>query len=144
MDFNAQRIRYWVLAAVLVVAIGVSIKLFIQPAVAPENIIEVGHFSLVVDYGDNNSDSYGNISFNAGETLFSATQKLTMANGIEFDYENYGDMGMLVTNIGGKSSGESGAYWQYWVNENYSQVGASIYTIQDGDRIEWKFTDAQQ
>ncbi len=143
MDFGTKKIRYWILAAVLIVAVGVGVKLFTRPAGAPEDIIEAGDFSLVIDYGDK-SDFYGNISFDPGETLFSAMQKLTVANSIKFDYEDYGDMGVLIINIGGRGGGEGSAYWQYWVNGNYAQVGASVYEIKDGDQIEWKFTDAQQ
>ena len=115
-----------------------------RPAIAPgDNTTGAGHFILIIDYGDN-SDSYENVPFDASETLFSATLKLANERGIEFDYEDYGDMGMLVVNIGGKSGGDGNAYWQYWVNGEYAQVGASAYEIQDGDRIKWMFTDARQ
>lgn len=143
MDFNTGKIKYWTLAAVLAAAGAVGIYFFTQPAVAPENTVEAGLFSLVIDYGDR-SDAYEDISFEAGETLFSATQKLADANGLAFEYEDYGDMGMLITGLGGRLGGEGGAYWQYWVNGFYAQVGASAYQLQDGDQIEWKLTDAQQ
>ena len=143
MDLSTGKIKYWTLAAVLIVAGAVGIYFFTQPAVVPESTAEAGLFSLVIDYGDSSS-VYEDISFEAGETLFLATQRLADANGLAFEYGDYGDMGMLITGLGSRRSGEGGAYWQYWVNGLYAQVGASAYQLQNGDRIEWKLTDAQQ
>jgi hypothetical protein len=143
MSLNVKKLRYWLVVIVLGIAVCVGVKFFTLPAVAPEGISGVGHFSLIIDYGDKR-DAYENILFGSGETAFSATQELTNREGIGFNYENYGDMGMLVVGIGGKGGGDTSAYWQYWVNGEYAQVGAGAYEIQDGDQIEWRFTDAQQ
>ncbi|MDD5710864.1 MAG: DUF4430 domain-containing protein [Candidatus Colwellbacteria bacterium] len=143
MDVGAKKLKYWVLGIILLVVVGVGIKFFTQPAVAPDNSAAAGYFTLAIDYGDEN-ELYQNIPFTAGETLFSATQKLTGAKNIQFEYEDYGDLGMLVTGIGDRSGGEGGAYWQYWVNGNYAQIGASAYAIQSGDSVEWRLTNAQQ
>lgn len=42
--------------------------------------------------------------------------------------------------INGVRDGQGGFFWQYWVNDEYGQVGADRYILQDGDRILWRHT----
>ncbi|MFH1694263.1 MAG: DUF4430 domain-containing protein [Patescibacteria group bacterium] len=139
---NIKRVILYFLALALGVGVGFGIKSFTRPATAP--IIEEGEnqFSLIINFGDNTS-SFQNIQFENEETLFSATKRVAEGNGLAFEFEDYGDLGVLVTGVGDKTGGDN-AYWQYWVNGEYAQVGASFYKIQSADEIEWRFTDAQQ
>lgn len=57
--------------------------------------------------------------------------------------EDYGSMGVLVEGIGERQNGDGGLYWQYSVDGVMPMVGADVYEIQDGDTIEWKFTESQ-
>ena len=142
MNLTKKKLGYVLLAVALGVVVIAGLGVFARPAVAPEGTSGAPHFSLFIDYGDKN-DSLDDIPLGERETVFLATQRLVCERGIEFDYEDYGDMGMLVTSIGGRSGG-GGVYWQYWINGEYAQVGASAYEIRDGDRIEWRLTNAQQ
>jgi hypothetical protein len=137
---RVKKFGYYFAAIVFLAAIVVGIKMSSHPTLAPEG--ETGQFSITIDYGDK-ADIYEGLFLGGNETAFSAIQNQTTIRDIGFAYEDYGDMGMLVTKIGDKESGD-GFYWQYWVNGQYSQVGASAYKIRNGDAIEWRFTDAQQ
>ena len=64
-------------------------------------------------------------------------------NKLSFEFKDYSYLGTLVTKIGSKTSGADNRYWQYWVNDKYSAVGASSYIVKSGDIIEWKFIKQQ-
>ena len=40
-------------------------------------------------------------------------------------------------------NGDDNKFWQFWINGEYSQIGAADYLVQSNDLIEWKFTDNQ-
>ena len=65
----------------------------------------------------------------------SAQDLLTIAHKIDFD--NYEGMGIFVTSIDGVTA-DSKHFWEFYVNNKSSNVGVSSYTLQDGDKIEWK------
>jgi len=64
-------------------------------------------------------------------------------NPFELVYDVHPEWGAFVKQIGNKESGKDNKYWQYWVNNEYSQVGASQFQLQDGDIVEWKFLASQ-
>ncbi len=53
--------------------------------------------------------------------------------------EDYGDMGVLVTAIGGLVNGTDGKYWQYQVDGETPMVGADQYELADGKTVLWEF-----
>lgn len=73
-----------------------------------------------------------------GENLFVLTKNKLSEEGIDVAYKTYKGLGDLIIKISNKKSG-GGKYWQYWVNGDYAQVGASSYVPKSGDVIEWKF-----
>ena len=79
-------------------------------------------------------------NFTAGTNLLDALKSATKREGIEIKVKEYLGMGSLVESLGGTKNGTDGKYWQFWVNGQYSNVGASSYVIKQGDVIEWKFT----
>ena len=76
----------------------------------------------------------------AGETLLELLVRLD-AGDVELGLttQDYGDMGVLVTGMGGRINGADGNYWQYQVNGATPMVGADTYELQDGDVILWQF-----
>lgn len=97
--------------------------------------------ALVLDFGDGRVEKFEAINFVEGDSLFEFMKKTLPERNIKIAYENYSGLGALIAEIGGRKNGENGKYWQYWVNGNYAQVGASSYLLHPGDIIEWKFTD---
>ena len=56
------------------------------------------------------------------------------------DFKDYGSsLGKMVTGIDGNKA-DSKHFWEFFVNGKSSNVGASSYTLKDGDKIEWKLT----
>jgi hypothetical protein len=45
----------------------------------------------------------------------------------------------FITSIGNYFNGDDGRYWQYYVNEQYADVGCSQYIVEDNDVICWNF-----
>lgn len=97
---------------------------------------------LIIDFNDGARKSF-ELEPN-GENLFVLTKNKLSEEGMELDYESYSGLGELITQIGDKRGGVNDKYWQYWVNGNYAQVGASSQIVKPGDIIEWKFTDERQ
>ena len=45
----------------------------------------------------------------------------------------------FIMGINGINNGEDDRYWQFYVNDNYSNVGCSSYYLRDNDVVSWKF-----
>lgn len=96
---------------------------------------------LRFDFGEEDGKTFSDIEFESGDNLFDVLSTLSMENEIELDYQDYGpDMGIFINSIDGVGGDGSGRWWQYWVNEEYGQVGVSQYVVRPGDFIEFKFT----
>jgi hypothetical protein len=46
---------------------------------------------------------------------------------------------VFVHSIGGDVNGDSGRWWQYWIDGVYGSVGANHAALNDGDVLEWRF-----
>ncbi len=95
--------------------------------------------SIMLDFGEGDVKSYNDVDLTQGENLFDVLKRMTKERGLTFEYKEYKDLGMLITKIGDKENGAENKYWQYWVNNKKSGIGASSYFPQSGDIIEWKF-----
>lgn len=76
----------------------------------------------------------------SGETVL---ELLTRLNATDPDLglatEDYGDMGILVTAMGGLVNGTDGNYWQYQVDGETPMIGADQYELTDGKAVVWEF-----
>lgn len=75
--------------------------------------------------------------------LFDITKSLSEKYDFQYQYEDYDDMGVLVTQIGNKINGEDQKYWQYFVNNEQPQISADKYFPPSGTQIEWKFIESE-
>lgn len=98
---------------------------------------------ISIDSGDGRIETL-EIESNGKRSLLQIMKERFAEEGIELFYESYSGLGEFVTQIGDKKGGANGKYWQYWVNGSYAQVGASLYVVNPGDIIEWKFTNERQ
>ncbi|HEY4511818.1 MAG TPA: DUF4430 domain-containing protein [Candidatus Paceibacterota bacterium] len=99
--------------------------------------------SIMIDYGDGRVKTYHDIS---GTTVFDVLKNATDAHSVELKYKDYGsDLGIFVESISGVGKDPSGKkWWQYWVDNTYSQVGVSAYNVGPGDSIQFKFVEGQE
>ncbi len=103
--------------------------------------------SLKIDGGTGEMRFFDEISLDQNATVFDLLKAAVSveSNNFRFDYKDYGgDMGAFITAINGLANDPAGAkYWQFWVNGEYSKVGASVYKLKDGDSVEWKYLKGQ-
>lgn len=106
---------------------------------------EQEYVSLILNFGDSDIKKFNNIVLRDNFTVFDILKEIIAANNINFDYKDYGgDMGVFVNAIGEKTNNfNSGYYWQYWINGQYSKVGASSYKLKAGDVVEWKYAKSE-
>ena len=65
------------------------------------------------------------------------------ANPFVLEFEDYPGLGVFIKKIGDKTGGEDGKYWEFWVNHAHPEVGASAYTLEGNEYVEWKFIKSQ-
>ncbi len=76
----------------------------------------------------------------SGETVLELLTRLDAANSnLSLATEDYGDMGVLVTAMGGLVNGTDGKYWQYQVDGETPMIGADQYELADGKTVLWEF-----
>jgi len=90
--------------------------------------------SLSFDFGTEKKSF--EISTDGQTSLFELIQNTNL----EIATENFPPIGKMITSLNGFKNGTDGKYWQFWVNGQYSQIGASAYKPQPGDSIKWRFT----
>jgi len=76
-------------------------------------------------------------------SLFAITKEVATQEGWNFLWEDYGELGLLVTQIDQSKNGTDDKYWQYYVNGQMPQIGASNYYPKDQDNIKWIFQESQ-
>ena len=79
----------------------------------------------------------------ANENLLNATIKIAQEQNWPINSKNYGELGVLITQIGDKTNGEDNKYWQYYVNGQMPMVSVDKYLLQADDHIEWKFNKSE-
>jgi hypothetical protein len=60
----------------------------------------------------------------------------------QIETKNYPGIGEMVLSIDGIKP-DSSHFWAFYVNGKSSDVGASSYKLQNGDKIEWKLVKTQ-
>lgn len=98
-----------------------------------------GSASIMFDYGDGMVRTYGDLPVAAETTVLDVTKAVAARENLAIKTKDYGDIGILIEQIGLKKGGDEGKYWQYWVNNVSSQVAVSKLAVKAGDVIEWKF-----
>jgi hypothetical protein len=82
-------------------------------------------------------------TFSPDQSLFELTKNITSEKNIDFIYEDYGDMGILVKQIGDKENGQDQKYWQYFVEGVQPQISVDKYYPEFGTSIDWKFSKSE-
>jgi len=77
------------------------------------------------------------------ESLFAITQTIAKERNWSFDFKDYGEMGLLIEQIGNNKNGDEQKYWQYFVDREQPQVSADKYFPAAGATIDWKFTTSE-
>ena len=113
---------------------------------APGSLNEVTseNVSLMLDFGDGTvTTSSFNVSEYEKPTVWSITQSLVEEEGIEISYKEYDRLGVLVEAIDTYQNFGVEKAWQYWVDNEYATVSASLYTLSGGEVVMWKYVKGQ-
>ena len=101
--------------------------------------------NIMIDWQDGEIKSFTNQKITASTSVFSLLEQVTQQEDINLEYKDYGkEMGVMVEAIGGAYNDfTEDQWWQFWVNNEYAQVGASNHLLQNGDTVEWKYVKGQ-
>ena len=118
-----------------------------QPSVIIEEKQEIQPeivVSLRLDLGERNIKTFNNIQLGEEKTVFALLKKVTQENNLELSFKEYPDLGVFIESIDKMTNDpKNNKWWQYWVNGEYGQVGASLYKLKNGDIVEWKYIGSQ-
>ncbi len=122
-----------------------SQNLLIPPPIEIQDALTRSSANVMLDFGNGEIKTYNDVTFAEGDTVFGLLQKVTSQNNLALEYKDYGgELGVLVESIGEvKNNLEQNGFWQYWVNNNYAQVGPSSYQLAAGDIVMWKYVKGQ-
>jgi len=94
---------------------------------------------LAIDYGNGDEQSFSGQVVRQGDTVLDLLETLERQNGIAIEKRNFPGLGVFIEAIHGVHN-TNNSYWQFWVNGEYSKVGAGQYELKDGDKVLWKRT----
>ncbi|GEM_PF-1290557 len=94
---------------------------------------------ITIDYGNGDVQSFPGEIVKQGDTVLGLLETLERQGGITIEKRNFPGLGIFVEAIQGVHN-TSNSYWQFWVNGEYSKIGASQYALKDGNRVLWKRT----
>ncbi len=84
------------------------------------------------------------VEFKSGGLLLDVLKEFNQKYpALNLQTKDFGQMGVLVEQMGSQKNGTDGKYWQYFVNGAQPMVGADKYVLQSNDRVEWKFAKSE-
>lgn len=104
----------------------------------PPKKITVG---LIIDFGNGKTVLYEDVEVGSGENAYSLLTKKMNESGSVVTTKSY-DFGMMIESIDGVNN-SSTYFWSYSVNGTAGNVAADKYILQNGDKVEWKYTAIQ-
>ena len=84
------------------------------------------------------------LEFKKNIMLLEALKELNKEHpALNLQTKDFGEMGVLVEQMGSQKNGTDGKYWQFFVNGVQPMVGADKYVLQNNDRVEWRFAESE-
>ena len=140
-----KNLNIFILIGGLAILMGTGCLIFLDKIIPSGFQEEAGIFqqgiklevSLIIDYGDGNTDSFqGN--FRKEMTAFDLLKEKTEESGLTLKTKTY-DIGVLIEAIGDKENGQDGKYWLYYVDREMPMVSADKKELKPGSKVEFKF-----
>lgn len=100
---------------------------------------------LMIDFGEGEMITCNHQELTGEKTVFGLLKVCSQHPEQPFalEYETYPELGVFIKQIGERISGDNERYWQYWVNNEFAQVGASQFELRGGEVVLWKFIKAK-
>jgi hypothetical protein len=96
-----------------------------------------GEAILSIDFGNEDIKRFSKRISNS-MTAFDLLAEGALALDLSLDTKQY-DFGILVEAIDGIENGQNNSYWLYYVNDQAPNVASDKQTIEEGDRVEFRF-----
>lgn len=102
--------------------------------------IHYTNISLTVDFNNGTIDYHQNITiWKNASSVFDL-----LKNFYRIGYETY-SYGVIITSINGVENNViSNNFWFFWVNDEYSNIGASNFQLNNSDRVYWAYRNANE
>jgi hypothetical protein len=130
----------------ILVALGAGLicASFIFTQVLPPSHMEVDAHAASITLTIQDLYTNKDIRVTADETILQVLQELNAQDpALALDTKVYAGMGTLITRLGTHANGNEGN-WQYKVNGVTPQIGADVYVLKGGEKIEWFFAGPQE
>jgi len=130
-------------AAITVAFFGLwALAQFIEEADEPDPIDTPIDITLRIDYGEQ-MDEYHIETLN--NTVYSLLLECATKDNFSVGYTLWpGYDAVFINSINGTVNGNDEMWWQYYVNEEYGEIGCDKKEIFDGDVVEWRFEEPGQ
>ncbi|MCC5909121.1 MAG: S-layer homology domain-containing protein [Clostridiaceae bacterium] len=118
----------------------------VEEEIIEEEIIDKNHITLSIDKLTINKGYVlrpTKVEFKDGENVWDVLKREMDSRGISYEYEwtpKYGSVYVQSIDGDGEFDHGSGSGWMYNVDGWYPNYGASRYTLEDGERVEWRYT----
>ncbi|MCF2138944.1 MAG: DUF4430 domain-containing protein [Candidatus Lokiarchaeota archaeon] len=103
-------------------------------------LLHFRNISLTVDFNNGTIDIHKNLTiWKNSSTVYDL---LTIFYKVGYDSYSFG---IIITSIEGKKNDvNANTFWFFWVNEEYSMLGASSVYLNDSDSVFWAYRNANE
>lgn len=108
-----------------------------------ESQIEQKYIMLSFQFADDKKTEVQYPLKESPENLFAITSNISQEKNWEFISKDYGEMGILVTQINDKINGEEQKYWQFFADYKQALISVDKFYPEAGQLIEWKFIKSE-
>ena len=108
-----------------------------------ENQIEQKYIMLNFQFAENEKTELQYPLKDSPESLFDITSNISQEKNWQFVSKDYGEMGMLVTQINDKLNGDGQKYWQFFADYKQPLISVDKFYPEPGQLIEWKFIKSE-
>ena len=93
--------------------------------------IKIICYDFVISYNTSNRNS-----ITVADLLFECAEfhNISIEKKYWTGYDSY-----FIKSINNVRNGQNDCYWQYYINNEYSDVGCNNYFLIDQDKVEWRF-----
>lgn len=128
---NLYRAKYWWLLTIVPLIL-LSLPVNSLGESGSDVIIAAEGITLSVDFGNETTITFNDLN---GSTVLEVTSEV-----FDVQVQWYGPLAYIRGIEGVVAGGQSG--WEYWVNGEFASIAVNLYTLSNGNIIEWVYSTA--
>ncbi len=96
---------------------------------------------MSIEFDGVRDDRSFDVQTESGATVFTAMQIARDRELMTFETDDSSGMPFVtaIDGVKGEGAADGARNWQYWVNGDYATQGVGQATLEDGDRVQWKY-----